>query len=384
MRALVYGFSICSMARKRSPHPGIVVLKPQPATHRPALIRWRDPASGKFKTEKLPELPPADLRKWLRKRSYELEGQRLANPRPQKGTGMPPTTAVERYFDEVRLRDSTAHAYARSTARLLEWPELPSSLADMTLEKLRGLRTFLNRPSMAPQSVNFHLRQLAAVFEHSRLAGRTPQLSAQDIHDGLSTFRSAPEKKQPLSVPQLRELVLALNRFIGEAQSDVGAEAPALFRAYVLTLLLSGMRPGEGLALSTMNLAPDHIWLTGAQTKTHKARRIAFDVSPTLPRLFEALPSSGMANSLFGLNENQTHYMRTKIQVTFDWTFQQLRVTCGSYLACSNIYGGASAYMAASRLGHSVQISERHYLGVVEVNREARILEHAYGIADLL
>lgn len=369
-------------SRKRSPHPGIVVLKPQLATRRPALIRWRDPQTGKFRYEKLPELPAMDLRRWLRKRSYELEGQRLKTPPPPKPTASV-GTAVEKYFEEVRLRDSTAHAYARSTARLLEWPALPESLADFTLPHLRDLRAWLNAPHMAPTSVNFHLRQLAAVFEHSRLAGRTPRLSAQDIHDGLAAFRADSDKKTALSVPQIRALVVALDRFIGEAEG-VPAAAPTRFRGYVLTLLLSGMRPGEGLAITDMNVAPDHIWLPAAMTKTHRARKVPFDVSPTLPKLLMSLPSN-LGAPVFGLTENQAHYMRSKIVVPFDWTFQQLRVTCGSYLTCApGIYGGASAYMSAARLGHSVTIAERHYVNSVQVSPTAKTLEDAYNIADLL
>jgi integrase len=382
----VYAIQYMHMpSRKRSPHPGIVVLKPQPETRRPALIRWRDPQTGKFKTEKLPNLPSMELRKWLRKRSYELEGQRLKTPLPPL---MPKSTAsetVRKYFEEVRLRRSTTESYARSTGRLLEWPELPKSFEEFTLPHLRALRAWLNAPHLAPASVNFHLRQLAVVFEHSRLAGRTPRLSSQDIQDGLATFRVNLKKKVPLSVPQLRALVIALSRFIGEAQSDVPAEAPGQFRGYVLTLLLSGMRAGEARALTDANLAPDHIWLTEDMTKTARARKVTFWESPTLPLVFKSLPRSGSMNTLFGLTRSQTHRLRARVDVPFDWTFQQLRVTCGSYLTCApGIYSGASAYLSAARLGHSVTIAERCYVGTVEVSPSAKTLEEAYGIADLL
>lgn len=62
------------------------------------------------------------------------------------------------------------------------------------------------------------------------------------------------------------------------------------------------------------------------------------------------------------------------------WTWQGLRATCGTYLTnAPGIYGAASAYQSARRLGHSVTIAERHYLGVVKVPKDAATLEAAMG-----
>jgi len=66
------------------------------------------------------------------------------------------------------------------------------------------------------------------------------------------------------------------------------------------------------------------------------------------------------------------------------FTWQQLRVTCGTFLANSNIFGGASAYREARQLGHSTAIAERHYLGVVHVDPAAKTLEDAMGLAASL
>lgn len=367
-------------SRKRSPHPGIVILKPQAASRRPALIRWRDPVTGKFRTEKLPELPKSQLRSWLRRRSYELEGQRLTAPaRPRLERGLSTEQMFDLYFGEVRIADSTADAYRRARDRALSWPDLPKQASELTLASLRGLRAWLNRPDLTPASVNFYLRQLGAVLRHSRLAGRVPGLSAENIKDGLKTFSGEAEKKKPLTLDQIRQLVLALNGFIGEA-GDQAAEAPALFRGLVLTILLSGMRLGEARALERADVQPDHIWLPKHKTKTRRARRVGFAESPSLVKVLEAMPAGG-----WGFTENQAYYQASLTSVGFHWTFQQLRVTCGSYLTCApSIYGGASAYMSAARLGHSVTIAERHYVNAVSVPASAKTLEEAYGIADLL
>ena len=68
----------------------------------------------------------------------------------------------------------------------------------------------------------------------------------------------------------------------------------------------------------------------------------------------------------------------------FSW--QELRRTCGTYLTCaSSIYGAASAFLSAKRLGHSVQVSERHYAGAItNLPATAKTIESAMGIADLV
>jgi hypothetical protein len=65
-----------------------------------------------------------------------------------------------------------------------------------------------------------------------------------------------------------------------------------------------------------------------------------------------------------------------------EFTWQKLRRTCGCFLTCApGIFGGASAFMSAKQLGHSVAVAERHYVGVVRgIPPEARTLEAAMGI----
>jgi hypothetical protein len=61
-----------------------------------------------------------------------------------------------------------------------------------------------------------------------------------------------------------------------------------------------------------------------------------------------------------------------------------LRSTCGSYLAnAPGIFGAASIYRTAVQLGHSVEVCERHYAGVLRrIPREARSLEAAMQVED--
>lgn len=67
-----------------------------------------------------------------------------------------------------------------------------------------------------------------------------------------------------------------------------------------------------------------------------------------------------------------------------EFTWHDLRRTCGTHLTCApGIYGGASAFLCAKKLGHSVAVAEKHYLGVVNnISPSARTLEEAMEIAE--
>ena len=66
------------------------------------------------------------------------------------------------------------------------------------------------------------------------------------------------------------------------------------------------------------------------------------------------------------------------------FTWHDLRRTCGTYLTCSpGIFGGASAAMSAKRLGHSVVVAERKYVGRIHIHPRATSLEQAMGIEPI-
>ena len=59
-----------------------------------------------------------------------------------------------------------------------------------------------------------------------------------------------------------------------------------------------------------------------------------------------------------------------------------LRRTCGTFLTCaSGIRGAGSAWLSAVRLGHGIDVAQRHYWGAVNnIPVEAKTLEAAMGI----
>jgi hypothetical protein len=63
-----------------------------------------------------------------------------------------------------------------------------------------------------------------------------------------------------------------------------------------------------------------------------------------------------------------------------------LRRTCGTFLTCaSGIRGAGSAWLSAVRLGHGIDVAQRHYWGAVNnIPVEAKTLEAAMGVEDAM
>jgi integrase len=196
--------------------------------------------------------------------------------------------------------------------------------------------------------------------------------------------------------------------------------------AFVVAALLSGMRFGEltHLRWTWVDLEAQEIRLPHDATKTGHARTIGLRESPALAALLARLKLQAGANPfvfgcattdakgkvtyqpmrrdvaeaarrrliakeriLKGMGRN-AHKRQPRVESfgapTFTW--HDLRRTCGTFLTCApSIYGGASAFLSAKRLGHSVAVSEKHYAGNLNnISVDASTLEEAMGIADLL
>ena len=170
-------------------------------------------------------------------------------------------------------------------------------------------------------------------------------------------------------------------------------EPIAPFTAFVL---LSGMRLGEALRLQwddvDLAAAPaGSIHIEGKTNKTKTYREVDLAVSPALRSLLVTMQlKSGGKGSVFGLTEGLAEAAAKRLKAlhgapkSFGW--QVLRRTCGTYLTnAPGIFAGASAYRSAKQLGHSVQVAERHYVGLVKgIPVEAHDLESAMQIGEQL
>jgi integrase len=275
----------------------------------------------------------------------------------------------------------------------------------------RGKRT-VTTEKRSPVSVNRELRSVKTILNALRIAGKLPGLDGDAIRDCLKAMRVDIEQPEFLKPKAIEKLLLACQRHDAETFAITREEHAGLrpvgttpryqpILPFTLLLLLTGCRRGEALALRWEHVdldATDHdgnrtgeINLPASITKTHRARTIGLEVSPSLRTLLVAmkLRAGDGARVFEGSTADLVEATRARLKdqygaPEFDW--QMLRSTCGTY--CTNapgIFGAASAYMSARRLGHSVAIAERHYLGLLRsIPREARTIEATMRIETLV
>ena len=349
------------MPRKRSPHPGIIVLPARPEKRQAASIRYVDPDTGKQRTERLPDgagLP------WLKQRSLELQQRRLELAAGQASAAEPGSLAdmIDKYFDEADIKKSTAAMYKLSTNQLLAWGGVRSS-QDLTLARLRDFRAWLLKlPKRNAQSANRDLKTVKAILEHSRKAGRCARLSREAILDGLELVKSTSERKPYLGDP---------SRALLDSSEDLG------LRTYVMFLLLTGMRRTEAVNLTAgaVDFEAGLIRLHGHETKTGQWRDVEMSWSPHLYALCELL-AAGKDSSRKLFPDETPHTLRRRLRaIDVDWDFQMLRRTTSTFLCSMPSVG---VWRASKSLGHHPEIARKHYAGVVRT--DAKVLEDAMGI----
>src|SRR5690606_20787675 len=133
-------------------------------------------------------------------------------------------------------------------------------------------------------------------------------------------------------------------------------------------------------------------------TKTGHGRIVPLQVSPSLLAWLAKERLAASCAYVFGsvaevdgkrvelpLPRDQAEAARRRLIARFGapvFTWHDLRRTCGTFLPCApGIYGAASAFLSAKRLGHSVTVAERLYTASVSnIPAAAATLEQAMSI----
>lgn len=426
--------STSAKRRRRGPkHPGVVLLKPDPARRIGWRARFVDPDTGRSTKETLDvALSTTELRdEWAVRKSKALAARRIELDRgAPRATGTGLADALDRYFkDHERLRPGTIGIYRRAADKLAAWgaragvksaddlrgPHLVAFRASLVREPLnapvkggkRGKRAAAEQ-TRAPTTVNADLRAIGTVLGYLRRLGLLPKISADDLSDGLAKLPSNVERldyRKPAELRALLEAAIRHDAATFEATRDehAGKRKPGTtlrhtpIAPFVVGAILTGMRAGELIDLDWKRVdleALDHdgrpvgeIYVTAA-SKTHRARTVGLEVSPALRTLLAALKlKTGGKGSVFGITRGEAKAAERRLRVEFGapdgCNWQALRRSAGTFLTnAPGIFGAASAYRSAKQLGHSVAVAEKHYVDVARgIQRDARDLESAMQIS---
>lgn len=282
----------------------------------------------------------------------------------------------------------------------------------------------------SPGQLNKCIRSMRTVVNYWRKRGQTPNLISDAIRDHLEFVKAPKPAPTFLRVAEIRALVEACQRHDAEAftvtrDGEPGPRYQAI-TPFVVTALLSGMRFNElsHLRWSWVDFNAQEIRLPHDATKTGHARTISLRETPALASLLARMKmQSGECPYVFGSattsdsgrvtfhpmrrdvaeaarrrltaperklkgKGRNPHKRKARVQ-SFGapaFTWHDLRRTCGTFLTCApSIYGGASAFLSAKRLGHSVAVAEKHYAGALNnLPVDASTLEAAMGLEKLL
>lgn len=332
---------------------------------------------------------------------------------------------VERFrgwADRQGLR-STDDVHAHHLAQFREWLRTaPRQVAAKGKGAGAGARVVGAEPAKAT-SVNCRLRSLKACLNWLRKQGRLPHVDAEAVRERLAALRADEDPPRFLRPEEVRSLLDACRRH-DAAVFDLTREEHDRLRApgstprytpittFVLAGLLGGFREGELRRLTwpmiDLDARDEHgqvvgeIRLPGAGTKTRRARIVDLGISPGLRLALVAWRlRTGGTGYVFG---GEKPWPRTLVEAARKrltaqpkpdgeeksnalrfgapaFTWQDLRSTCATYHVNMAGLGSAAAWQAALRLGHSVTVAQRFYVGLLRgIPREARSLEAAMGI----
>jgi integrase len=425
--------------RTRTGHSGVKLQRRSRQGARTIWIaRWTDPDTGRIKQVSLAALGLSSheaRREWAVLKSQAIQ-QRRADLRSgaPRHSGLTLVGAVEHYFAVKKLATATTENYRGATVLFVAWANSVGlagvdSVFPHHLERFKdhlvgmkrrvpvqGGRRSQRQPglvSVEPATVNNRLRALKAVLNKLRRLGHLPHVSSEDLRDRFKPVRVNRSRPDFLRQGKIRALLTACiehdKTTFTQTRSEHAGKAPSgmtpryvPISPFVVFVLLTGCRLGEArqLAWRTVHLnAQDEngaktgeIVLAATATKTRHERAVDLAVSPALRALIAAMAKRRNGPFVFG---DSNPWSRSRVDTARKrllangrldpFTWQNLRQTCSTFLTnAPGIFGAASAYRSARQLGHSVAIAEKHYLGLVRIPRDAKTLEAAMGIDDLL
>lgn len=354
------------------------------------VARWRDPLGGQQRQQNLTKLglTTAEARQdWA-----EAKAKALADLRAGVAAGVVEArrvglaAAVDSYLKRFG-HAPTAKAKRYVLDALAIWLRDNrgcQDAADIKPVFLIGWRDHVLRPDAGGHEMSTRNRWLAASSAFLRWLqeqGHAPLLTGDAIRAGTKRAKQPDHGIEFLRPPQVKALLTAA------LAHDKAGHLP--IAGFVLGLLCTGARFEElrGLRWRDVDLPAGELRFQAENVKTRQARTVTFKETPSMLALLNALSlRRGKRELVFDVEMHATWDRACKrLQSLYKapaFTAHTLRRTCGTVLTNSpGIYAGASAWHSAKRLGHSVEMSEKLYAGLMrDLPVTATTLEAALGV----
>lgn len=420
-------------SKKGAKHPGVTLIKPDPERGIWWRVRYEDPETGKLKKVSLdPALRTTEDRvNYAKRLSKALADRRrdilLGASKEQR---VPIATVVDRFYNARKgaIRSGTVATYKHATDRFLQWADSANIRTgdDLRNHHLEALKTWLFKQCLtsarqggsrgtrrrvekqrSAHTVNRELRTLRTVLRKCRALGLVAHITGDGIDDGLKSELAPRNLPTFFRTADLRLLMEAAIRHDASKFELTRAEHDGLMppgstwrheeiAPYLATILLTGMRRGEGLQLQWEHvdatttdadgLPKGDIMLPASVTKTKHGRQIDLGVTPLLLALLETIRPKSRKGPVFPhLTQDKAVSAIRRLRLDYDapaeFNWQALRRTCSTFqVNAHSLFGTSSAHASGRRLGHSPTVADKHYSGLLSVSRTAQTLEAAMGV----
>jgi integrase len=331
----------------------------------------------------------------------------------KSGRPLPTATGVHEAFDglfdviEKELSPNTIGLYKRTRQLFEDWCEgqgiaqlelltpyhltafldavLKQRMREPKRKGKRGQRVANGQPRSA-RSVNTIINTARALLNHLRRRNRLPNLNSEVILDRLPYMKTQRPARRFFRPEEINALIEAVVEHDAKLDDGLGHHRYAI-GDFVRIVLLTGLRFSEAPALrwEDVGYGEQLIRLPAEAARGGTSRLITLTESPSVAQLLDrrkkaAVPRDSLIFSVRRKKGSRVRYeslpretaesCRKRIAKRYGFAFRwhDLRRTCGTFLAnAAGIYGAASVFKAASRLGHSVAMAQRLYYGQITI-----------------
>jgi hypothetical protein len=403
--------------RRRRKTPGVSLIRPQRGSRAGWRVQFKDPEQGdKLRRETIPpEWAGTEARRieYCARKCAELERER----RRLAGGGDPNAhmsadEAVTEWLGTYPAK-RTRETYEEGVGHFQLWAPTHQieTLDDVRRSTLKTFRDDLYDPDRPGTTLNKWLRANRTFFVWAIHKGYCPKLKEEDLA-ALKKWREQITDPDPLDPPQVRAVFEAVDRHDADVyrmtrEEKVGGRRRQRGRTpkfdpltpILMLTSLAGVRKKEAVQLDWTHYRRDALDATGTRvgviivpahiSKTKSARKIPLDHSPALRRYLDLrLAETGGEGTIAGITYDQAGKSLRRLREVYGapsgFSWQTLRITASSYLTSAPRIFGASAHaQAASRLGHSWTVAQRHYASsIAGIAGDATSLEAALGIEE--